>query len=381
MGNTLPNTTHTLAYALEHPSVCAEATPAARGHGSYGSGAGKRCITTCLKDFLCATGANRTVKVAHELTAKSCKTLGIDTGTAKIIHFTTAHVNPQFNSTLDVSVTQCDGWVQLQMRTNPGTYMCMGTFQRCMPHMFRVRSRDEMVAALQVFLNTGSPLTGPSDYSPRGFGAKFPLKTSILVSSVASEFIRPCTNLWLRSCFYACLRYCAFEYPARGAAHTCRHEDRHLSLFGFAGSAGRTAPTLGCAPRASSLHCVPSPSSPGGGAVSHFKAYICNGMQYYVRMCSKVYMVQCLTQRKMPTLHEMYVCARALQNWCQCVAMCPSQCLVGMEQCCSPHGTHGTYYNANVITLLCLLADPWSTAPWKVLKLLMFRGAGWASSV
>ena len=52
-GNTLPNTTNTLAYILGHSSVCSEATAAARSHGSYGSDACKRNIIARLKDSLC----------------------------------------------------------------------------------------------------------------------------------------------------------------------------------------------------------------------------------------------------------------------------------------------------------------------------------------
>lgn len=188
LGNTLPNTTNTLAYILGHPSVRAEATAAARGQGSYGSDAGKRYITACLKDSLrlcVAGGANRTVKVAHELTAKSGKTYKIDKGTTIIIHFITAHFDPEFYPNPDkfdpmryLGATPDDD--------QAGTYMngvqyawapFSGGRHRCSGYALVM---EEVPAALQVFLkHFDLQLTEelcPFDYSSRGFGVKFPTK-------------------------------------------------------------------------------------------------------------------------------------------------------------------------------------------------------------
>merc|ERR1719353_132125 len=65
LGNTLPNTTNTLAYILGTPGVKETAVAAVRGEGEFGADGGKRYLTACLKESLrhCVSGgANRTVK-------------------------------------------------------------------------------------------------------------------------------------------------------------------------------------------------------------------------------------------------------------------------------------------------------------------------------
>merc|ERR1719443_1595563 len=76
LGNTLPNTTNTLAYILGNQKVKATATAACRGEGEFGTDHGHRYLIACLKDELrlCMAGmANRTTKKSTEVTCASGK--------------------------------------------------------------------------------------------------------------------------------------------------------------------------------------------------------------------------------------------------------------------------------------------------------------------
>jgi len=188
LGNTLPNTTNTLAYILGHANVKKVATDAARGVGEFGSDSGSRYLTACLKDSLrlcVAGGANRTVKKTHDITCSSGKTYRIEQGTTIIIHFITHH----FDETLYSKPDEFDPYRYLGPTPDEdqaGTYMkgvqygwspFSGGRHRCSGYALVM---EEVPAALRVFLKNFdlelSEELCPFDYSSRGFGVKFPTK-------------------------------------------------------------------------------------------------------------------------------------------------------------------------------------------------------------